>query len=774
MPKVTSIALDETTRERYLNYALSVITSRALPDIRDGLKPVQRRILYAMFNSLRLYPEGRHRKSATVVGDVMGKYHPHGDSAIYDAMVRMAQEFSLRDTLVDGQGNFGSLDGDSAAAMRYTEAKLTSLAMTLLEELRKDTVNFRPNFDGTLSEPVVLPAQFPNLLVNGATGIAVGMATNIPPHNLGEIIDALIYMVDSPNARISTIVNRFVAGPDFPTGGRLLNTKEEIIQIYTDGEGPLEVRGEYKMEGAKSIIITSIPYAVSKSNLIESIAQHIINGKVPQLVDVRDESTDEVRIVLEVKRGADPEAAMAFLFKQTQLQTRFHVNLTCLLPNEGTDVCSPDRVDLGVVLVEFLNFRMDVLTRRLQFDLDQIEKRIHILKGFEKIFDALDEAIKIIRSSRNKKDSAQRLMHRFKLDDVQTEAILETKLYKLSKLEIEAIRAELEEKKKEARRLRSLLRNEDARWKLVKQELSDLKATFSTPRRTIIEGPDELKEYSAEDYIIAEDVFVVATRDGWVKRQKSYTDVSSIRVREGDEVGWVWPGSTRATVCFLTNFGKAYSTRIESLASTTGHGSPIQKLFDFSDKERLVGVISMDPKALPKPMTEQEDQQTLFDGGDEAAEGPFIYAMSSAGQSVRVPLAPFTDVSTKSGRRYMRLTAGAEVVGASICQGDENVCAASKQGNALIFPVNQVPVVKSAAKGVRGMRLAKDDRVLGFVLSTTARDGLEVVTSRGRHETIRTTKMDVTNRGNKGRQIIKRGSIKMIVRTPVTPDSKTK
>ena len=346
MPSVQVIPLHETTRERYLNYALSVITSRALPDIRDGLKPVQRRILYAMYQNLRLYPDSRYRKSATVVGEVMGKYHPHGDTAIYDAMVRMAQSFSLRMPLVDGQGNFGSLDGDSPAAMRYTEAKLRPLAIRLLEEIRKQTVDYRPNFDGTIFEPIVLPAQFPNLLVNGAVGIAVGMATNIPPHNLAEVIDALVYCIDHDEADSAELVDKFVKGPDFPTAGCILNTPEELRAVYEKGEGPIEVRGEYRQEGKTRVIIESIPFGVSKASLIESIAEHIIAEKVPQLVDVRDESTEDVRIVLELKRGANADAAMAYLLKHTALQSRFHVNLTALVPVEGSDVCAPEKVDL--------------------------------------------------------------------------------------------------------------------------------------------------------------------------------------------------------------------------------------------------------------------------------------------------------------------------------------------------------------------------------------------------------------------------------------------
>ncbi len=769
MPIVESISLQDTARERYLNYALSVITSRALPDIRDGLKPVQRRILYAMFTNLRLYPEGRYRKSATVVGEVMGKYHPHGDSAIYEAMVRMAQDFSLRAPLVDGHGNFGSLDGDSPAAMRYTEVKLRPLAMEALEELRKQTVDFRPNFDGTLSEPIVLPARFPNLLVNGASGIAVGMATNIPPHNLGEVVDAAMHMIDSRNARVETLVEKYVKGPDFPTGGRILNSQEEIIEIYRTGEGAIDVRGEYEVDGKTRILITSIPYTVTKSDLIEKIAEHIVAERVPQLADIRDESTDDVRIVLELRRGADPEAAMAYLFKHTPLQSRFHVNMTCLVPTDKPDVPTPKKATLTEILGHFLDFRMEVLVRRLRHELEQLERRIHILRGFEKIFDALDEAIRIIRASEDKSDAAQRLMHRFDLDDEQADAILEIKLYKLAKLEIDAIRRELEEKEAQAAEIRELLADEARRWKLVRHELREIKQQYADERRTVVAGPDERIQYTEEHYIVKEDVYVIVTRDGWVKRQRSYTDLDNIRTRDGDEIGWVLPGSTRATVAFFTNFGKAYTARIDELQSTSGYGEPIQKLFDFSDRERIVGVASLDERVLPKPVPEPTISPELFHSngnGQEPAAGPLAVAVTAHGQTVRFSLESYTDTSTKSGRLFMRPGKSDEVIGVQVSAGDENVCLASREGYVLIFPVHQIPVYKNAAKGVMAMRLGKDDRILGFTLSNAAREGLEVETSRGRREVVRTTKFDASNRGNRGKQIIKRGKITRVVVVP--------
>ena len=365
-------ALHEATRHRYLNYALSVITSRALPDVRDGLKPVQRRILYGMYRDLKLRADSRFLKSARVVGEVMGKYHPHGDQSIYDAMVRMAQAFSLRYPLVDGQGNFGSVDGDSAAAMRYTEARLRALAGEFLSEIGAQTVQFRPTYDGQLFEPVVLPAQAPNLLINGSSGIAVGMATNISPHNLGEVVDALVAMIDNPLVDLEGVC-KYIRGPDFPTAGELISTPEEIAAVYETGHGPIKVRGTYQVElinRKKHVIITSIPYGLNKSTLVEKIAQFIIAKKVPQIVDIRDESTEEIRIVMELRRGAAPEAAMAYLYKYTPLEQNFSVNLTCLVPTENPEISAPSRLSLLEVLRHFLDFRMEVVTRRLNFQLE--------------------------------------------------------------------------------------------------------------------------------------------------------------------------------------------------------------------------------------------------------------------------------------------------------------------------------------------------------------------------------------------------------------------
>jgi len=474
------VALHEAAQSRYLNYALSVITSRALPDVRDGLKPVQRRILFSMWQK-NLTADAKHRKCATVVGDVMGGYHPHGDAALYEALVRMAQPFSLRYPLIDGSGNFGSLDGDSAAAMRYTECRLARISDEMLTELDQDTVPFRPNYDGTKTEPVVLPARIPNLLVNGTTGIAVGMATNVPPHNLSEVCAALVKLLDNPDLS-SLQLCRWVKGPDFPTGGQILNTPDELKEIYRTGSGTIRLRSTWE-EGAetrtaKTVYVTSIPYAVNKAALVERIADVVLSRKLPPLLDVKDVSTDDVRIALELKKDADPRMVMAYLFKNTPLQTNVIVNLTCLIPTENPEVGRPERLDLKAILWHFLHFRLEVVTNRLEHELESLRKRVHVLEGFEKVFDALDEIIRIIRKSDGKADSAEKIMKRFELDAEQTDAILELKLYRLARLEILVIQNELADKRKRARQITSLLKDDDARWKVVRDELEDVQAKY--------------------------------------------------------------------------------------------------------------------------------------------------------------------------------------------------------------------------------------------------------------------------------------------------------
>ena len=754
----SSVALHEAAQARYLNYALSVITSRALPDVRDGLKPVQRRILFTMWQQ-NLTADAKHRKCAKVVGDVMGSYHPHGDAALYETLVRMAQPFSLRYPLVDGSGNFGSLDGDSAAAMRYTECRLARLSDQLLTEIDEETVPFRPNYDGTKTEPVVLPARIPNLLVNGTTGIAVGMATNVPPHNLGEVCTALVKLLDNDEIGIAQLC-RHIKGPDFPTGGQILNTPEELREIYKTGSGSIRLRGTWDIgpetRSTKMIYVDSIPYTVNKAQLVERIGEIVEKRSLPQLLDVKDLSTEDVRIAIEMKKDADEKMVMAYLFKHTPLQLNYAVNLTCLIPTENPEVGRPERLDLKEILWHFLHFRLEVVTRRLEHELAALKKRIHILEGFEKVFDALDEIIKLIRKSDGKTDAAEKIMKRFDLDADQTDAILELKIYRLARLEILIIRNELDEKRKRARQITTLLKDEDARWKLVRTELDEISAKYGEKRRTQIASDSGEPEYSADDFIVEEDNVVIVSRDGWVKRQKEVKDLTTTRLREGDQVLAAFAGSTRATCVFFSNVGAAYTARFVDVPASTGYGEPIQRLFKLKDGERIVAAISLDPRAVgdihPRPKSPEEPPPV------------HAVAVTSDGFSLRFGLAPLVDPSTRAGRRFARPAEGAEVVGVARVTGDEILIAATAEARAILCRVDEVNYLSGPGKGVILIKLSSDDdKVLGFVASSGARDLLTVETSRGAEQTISTAKYGVTGRGGKGRELLQRGQFTRVV-----------
>jgi len=751
------VPLHEAAQTRYLNYALSVITSRALPDVRDGLKPVQRRILFTMWQQ-NLTADTKHRKCAKVIGDVMGNYHPHGDAALYETLVRMAQPFSLRYPLVDGSGNFGSLDGDNAAAMRYTECRLARLSDELLIEIDQTTVHFRPNYDGTRTEPVVLPSRIPNLLVNGATGIAVGMATNIPPHNLNEVSTALLKLLDNPDLT-SVQLCRYVKGPDFPTGGQMLNSPEELKQIYKTGSGAVRLRATWEegpvTRSGKTVYITSIPYAINKSTLVERIAEVALSRKLPPLVDVKDLSTEDVRIALELKKDADEKMVMAYLFKHTPLQTNFIVNLTCLVPTDGNpEVGRPERLDLHQMLWHFLHFRLDVVTKRLEHELEALKKRVHILDGFEKVFDALDEIIKIVRKSEGKPDAAQQIIKRFGLDADQTDAILELKIYRLARLEILIIRKELEEKRRRIRQINTLLKDEGSRWDIVRIEIEELQKKYGDARRTAISSDEGEAEYAAEDFIVDEDNVVLVSRDGWVKRQKEVKDVAATRVREGDAILAVLPGSTRASVVFFSNFGVAYTARITDIPASTGYGEPIQRFFKLKDGERIVGALSLDPRVAGEIAARKEGDEPKVQG----------VAVTSDGYSLRFSLEPFVEPSTRAGRRFARTAEGAEVVGAARIAGGEILIAATREARAILSKAEEVNFLSGPGRGVILIKLSSDkDRVLGFIASTGDRDLLTVETSRGAEQTISTAKYEVTGRGGKGRELLQRGQFTRVV-----------
>src|SRR5579864_8149465 len=553
---IHQVSITEETRRRYLNYAMSVITARALPDVRDGLKPVQRRILYTMYHDLHLEFDSRPRKCAKIVGDVTGNYHPHGTDPAYDSLVRLAQPWMMRLPLVIGQGNFGSVDGDPPAAERYTEARLSAVSSNLMLELRQRTVDMRPNYDNTREEPVVLPAQFPNLLVNGSTGIAVGLATNIPPHNLADTIKACVHLVDHPDASTAELLDR-IKGPDFPLGGKIITDRKTLRHIYEDGSGGIKIQGEWKLAHRNKkdfLVITSIPYGVDKGKLEQDMGAIIAERKLPQVLSLANESNekDGLRIVLEIKVDADPDMIMAYFYKHTALQQTYSYNLTCLVP-EADGSLKPERIGLKEMLRYFLDFRFGTVKRRFEFDLEQLKRRIHILQGFKIIFDALDKAIKMIRESEGKQDAAEKLMKAFKLDEEQTNAILEVQLYKIAQMEIRKILEELREKKKQAEQMEEILASKKKLWAVVKDEMNALSEKYGDKRRTRMATDEDVLEFDEEAYIVRENSNVVLTRDGWIKRVGQLTSLEKTRTREGDEIIAVAPGSTLDNVAFFAD-----------------------------------------------------------------------------------------------------------------------------------------------------------------------------------------------------------------------------
>lgn len=758
METIVPASLHSETRERYLIYAMSVITSRALPDVRDGLKPVQRRLLYTMYNDLRLTFDGRPRKCAKIVGDVTGNYHPHGTSAAYEALVRLAQDWVLREPLVQGQGNFGSVDGDPPAAERYTEAKLSAIAERLMDELRQRTVDMRPNYDNTREEPIVLPAQFPNLLVNGSSGIAVGLATNIPPHNLGDTVRAAMMLIDNPEATTAMLLER-LKGPDFPLGGRILADRAEIRKIYEEGSGSIRVQGEWKFEEAgkkPQIVITSIPYGVDKGKLESDIGAIIEDRKLPSLLNVVNESNekDGLRIALEIKPGTDPDLVMAYLFKHTSLQDTFSFNMTCLIPVPGEALKTrPERLGLKPILRYFLDFRLTTVRRRFEYELEILRRRIHILEGFAIIFDALDQAIRLIRNSQGKSDAAEKLIKAFKLDQIQADAILEAAIYRIAQMEILKIREELAEKQKEAARIERILSSEKRLWGVVRDELEALAEAHPDRRRTRIASAEDAPEFDPEAYITRENAQVVLTRDGWVKRVGRMSSIESTRVREGDEVIALAPGSTLDPVVFISEDGTTYTQRIHDIPASTGYGEPIVKFFKIADQTRVISALSTDPR---------------FIGHHTEKDGPWLLVATSAGMVVRTAFEPFCALSTKAGRRCVRLGAGEKVVFASLVRGGNTLFLATAKGRMIHFPTDEIPVLGGAGKGVIAIRLDKGDAVLGGMVPGNSRELFVLETAGGRtHEF--TSRTSTVSRGGKGVDVVKRAGLSRVVPPPLAP-----
>ncbi len=766
-------SLELETKRRYLTYAMSVIVARALPDVRDGLKPVQRRILYTMFNDLRLRAGEKPRKCAAIVGAVLGSYHPHGDAAAYDALVRMAQPWVLRVPLVDGQGNFGSVDGDPPAHFRYTEARLTVAAEWLLLELRQTAlaekemtperhtpIVLRPTFDNTTTEPVVLPAQFPNLLVNGSSGIAVGLATNIPPHNLGEVLRACVLLIDDPEATTAQLLDK-IKGPDFPLGGKIVTDRATLRRIYEEGSGGIKVQAEWKVEktGRKEqIVCTSIPYGVDKGKLEEAIGALIETKKLPQLLSVTNESNEKhgLRVTMEIKAGTDPNLVMAYLYKHTALQESFSYNLTCLVPAED-GAMKPERLGLKAILRYFLDFRLATVRRRFEHELEKLRERVHILEGFRIVFDALDKALKLIRESQGKKDASEKLIRAFKLDEIQANAVLDAQLYKIAQMEIQEILNELKEKTAEAAKIEALLASEKKLWGVVRGELEKVAEAFPDRRRTRMASGEDTPEFDEKAYIVRENTNVVLTRDGWLKRVGRLASVEGTRVREGDEVIAVVPGSTLDHVVFFADDGTAYTLRMNDVPASSGYGEPITKFFKLSDNVKILAALTTDERFTPKDVPPAN--------GEPA--GPYVFVVTAQGQALRSPLTPFRVESTKVGRRYVKLNEGDKVVMVTVPRQEETVYLASADGHVIHFRIDDVNVLSGIGKGVLGIKLDEGDVCIGGALMGGRFDKFVLETTGGKTMEFGRAKYEVTSRGGKGHEALKRAGFVRVVSPPI-------
>ena len=741
MAKEKESDITHELENRFLTYALSTIVSRSLPDVRDGLKPIHRRILYAI-NSMGVTSDAKPVKSAKIIGEVLGKYHPHGDASTYESMVRMAQDFSMRYPLVDGKGNFGSLDGDPPAAYRYTEGRLTPITSYILNDIKKDTVDFHQNYDNTLKEPDILPSRIPNLLINGSSGIAVGMACSFPSHNLTEVIDALISLIDEPK-QTTTQIMKFIKGPDFPTGGIILNSKTEIRKAYDQGLGAVKIRGEWEQEdlarGKKQIILTSIPYSVNKSRMIEKIADIIINKKLPALTDIRDESDEKVRVVLEIKTGTDPEKVMTYLFKHTELETNFQLNFNCLKPTG-----EPARLSLKEICTHFLDFRKDVVVRRLKFDLAVLEKRLHILTAFVIIFKNLDKALKLIRSSKSRQEAATKLKKEFKLDDEQVSAILEIPLYRLVSMEIDKIQLEQKEKLKEREAIKSILASQKKIWNEVKTELTEIGDKFGDKRRTKIKTIETV-EYNAEDFIEHENVVLVISRNGWLRKTKNLSDPASLKFKEQDGLLGIVRTNTRDMVAIFTSAGMVYVQKVFNLPYTRGgFGEPVQNLFKFGDGERVIKILSLPGAENGK--TEESGEQQAFDYEDSIENAEELLFVNDMGHGFRFPLANLGETS-RAGKRVMSVKEDTRMVAVSPVTGS-HVLLVSEAGKGLLIKLNQVAQLSGAGVGVKLMNTAKS--TVTAAKSVDRKQSIQMVFEDGKSKELNLSKITVHNRGGQG------------------------
>lgn len=727
--KLIQHEINKEMKDSYIDYAMSVIVGRALPDVRDGLKPVHRRILYGM-SGLGVTPDKPHKKSARIVGEVMGKYHPHGDSSIYDAMVRLAQPFNIRYTLVDGHGNFGSVDGDGAAAMRYTEARMTPLALQMLRDIEKETVDFTPNFDGEEEEPVVLPARFPNLLVNGSNGIAVGMATSIPPHNLCEVIDASVKLIDEPEATVDDLI-KIVKGPDFPTGAIIMG-KSSVREAYRTGQGKAIVRAVTEIEetshGKQQIIVTEIPYQVNKARLIEKIADLVRDKRVEGITAIRDESNRKgMRIVIELKRDTNANIVLNRLYKHTQLQDTISMIMLALVDGR------PKILNLKEIISEYLKHQKEVVTRRTIFDKKKAEARAHILEGYLIALDNIDEIIKIIRSSYN--DAKEKLMKRFELSDIQAQAILDMQLRRLQGLEKEKIQNEYQELLKKIAYYAELLADEHKLMGVIKEELIEIKEKWGDKRKTKIKA--DAQEIDEEDLIEEEKVCITLTHLGYVKRvpvdtykaqKRGGKGITGLTTRENDFVKNMIMTSTHDYLMFFTNTGKAHRIKAYEIpeATRTAKGTPVVNFLNLMQRERVTAVIPI----------------------SEFAEDKFLMAVTKDGIIKKTALSNF-DTNRKAGLIAMNLKEGDQLIDIKQTSGSNNVIIVTKHGKCICFSEEDVRPMGRIAGGVRAIKLEKDDEVVSMELVEPGQE-LLVVTEKGYGKRTKVEEYKIQVRGGKG------------------------
>jgi len=730
--KLIPVYIEEEMKDSYINYAMSVIVGRALPDVRDGLKPVHRRILYAM-KDLHLEHSKAYKKSARIVGETLGKYHPHGDTAVYDTLVRMAQDFSLRYPLVDGQGNFGSIDGDAPAAMRYTEARLETITDLLLQDLEKNTVKFVPNFDNSLKEPSVLPAVLPNLIVNGSSGIAVGMATNMPPHNLREVVAAIFHLIDYPDCTIKDLM-KMVKGPDFPTGG-IICGREGIKNAYETGRGKLLVHAKAVVESQKSgkenIIITEIPYQVNKNNLISSIASLVQDKKIEGISDLRDESDkDGMRVVIELKRGQNSQIILNQLFKRTQMQTTYGVIMLALVDNR------PKILNLKEILALYVDYRKEIVVKRTRFEKEKAEARAHILEGLKIALKNLDKVISVIKKSKDPQEAKKELIKKFKLSDKQTQAILEMQLQRLTNLERAKIDGEYKELIKKIEWLASILASEKKVLGIIKEEIGQADKKFGDDRRTQLMG--EVEELEIEDLIQEEDMVITISHSGYIKRlpvsayrkqRRGGKGVSGAAMNEEDAIKDLFVASTHDNLLFFTNTGKAYVLKVYDIpqASRTAKGKAIINLLSMSSGEFISSSISV----------------------KEFEEGKFLMMVTRAGRVKKTTLSAFANIR-KSGIISISLGKEDSLISAQLTSGENQVFIATKEGKAIRFEEKAIREMGRGAAGVRGINLGKKDTVVGMEVLSDKKATLLSVTENGFSKRTEAQEYRTQSRGGKG------------------------